>query len=58
MAFSLIAQSAKCDVSGLNALLTMMAVHKTGDEGGIKKWLRLGEAVGLTSEEMLHFSHL
>ncbi len=29
-----------------------------GDEGGIKKWLRLGEAVGLTNEEMLHYSHL
>ena len=29
-----------------------------GDEGGIKKWLRLGEALGLTSEEMLQFSHL
>lgn len=28
------------------------------DEGGIKKWLRLGEAVGLTNEEMLQFSHL
>jgi pyrroloquinoline-quinone synthase len=24
-----------------------------GDEGGIEKWLRLGEAVGLTREEML-----
>jgi len=30
----------------------------SGDEGGIKKWLRLGEALGLTSEEMLQFSHL
>ena len=29
-----------------------------GDEGGIKKWLKLGEAVGLTNEEMLRFSHL
>jgi pyrroloquinoline-quinone synthase len=29
-----------------------------GDEGGIKKWLKLGEAVGLTNEEMLQFSHL
>jgi pyrroloquinoline-quinone synthase len=29
-----------------------------GDEGGIKKWLKLGEAVGLKNEEMLQFSHL
>lgn len=29
-----------------------------GDDGGIKKWLRLGEAVGLTSDEMLQFAHL
>jgi pyrroloquinoline-quinone synthase len=28
------------------------------NEGGIKKWLRLGEAVGLTNDEMLKFSHL
>src|SRR5215213_5128778 len=28
------------------------------NDGGIKKWLRLGEAVGLTSEEMLQFSYL
>jgi len=28
------------------------------DDGGIKKWLRLGEAVGLTNEEMLQFPHL
>ncbi len=28
------------------------------DEGGIEKWLRLGQAAGLTSEEMLQFSHL
>jgi pyrroloquinoline-quinone synthase len=26
--------------------------------GGIKKWLKLGESVGLTNEEMLNFSHL
>lgn len=26
---------------------------RTGDEGGIEKWLRLGEAVGLTREEMV-----
>lgn len=30
----------------------------SGEEGGIKKWLRFGEAMGLTSEEMLQFSHL
>ena len=30
----------------------------SGDEGGIKKWLRLGEAVGLTSKAMVQFSHL
>lgn len=30
----------------------------SGDEGGIKKWLKLGEAVGLTSNEMLQFTHL
>jgi pyrroloquinoline-quinone synthase len=29
-----------------------------GDEGGIEKWLRLGEAVGLTCEEMLAQSKL
>jgi pyrroloquinoline-quinone synthase len=29
-----------------------------GDEGGIEKWLRLGEAVGLTREEMLAQSRL
>lgn len=29
-----------------------------GEEGGIKKWLKLGEAVGLTNEEMLRFSYL
>ena len=28
------------------------------DNGGIKKWLKLGEAVGLTKEEMLQFSQL
>jgi pyrroloquinoline-quinone synthase len=28
------------------------------DEGGIKKWLRLGEAVGLISDEMLRFMHV
>ncbi len=28
------------------------------DNGGIKKWLKLGEAVGLTNEEMLQFSQL
>ena len=29
-----------------------------GDEGGIEAWLRLGEAVGLTREEMLSERHL
>ncbi len=29
-----------------------------GDEGGIEKWLRLGEAVGLTREEMLDQTRL
>jgi len=28
------------------------------DDGGIEKWLRLGQAAGLTNEEMLQFSHL
>jgi len=28
------------------------------DNGGIKKWLKLGESIGLTNEEMLNFSHL
>ncbi|MCP2256093.1 pyrroloquinoline-quinone synthase [Prauserella aidingensis] len=26
---------------------------RTGDEGGIEKWIRLGEAVGLTRQELL-----
>jgi len=30
----------------------------TGDEGGIEKWLRLGEAVGLTRAEMLEQARL
>lgn len=30
----------------------------TGDEGGIEKWLRLGEAVGLRREELLNQEHL
>lgn len=30
----------------------------SGEDGGIKKWLRLGKAVGLTGEEMIQFSHL
>lgn len=30
----------------------------TGDEGGIEAWLRLGEAVGLTREEILDLRHV
>jgi len=30
----------------------------TGDEGGIEAWLRLGEAVGLTREEVLSERHI
>src|SRR5262245_1189898 len=31
---------------------------RDGDEGGIEKWLRLGEAVGLTRDEMLQQARL
>ena len=30
----------------------------TGDEGGIEAWLRLGEAVGMTREEIESFQHV
>jgi pyrroloquinoline-quinone synthase len=31
---------------------------RTGDEGGIEKWLRLGEAVGLKRDEMISYARL
>lgn len=31
---------------------------REGDEGGIEAWLRLGEAVGLTREELLDYRHV